>query len=200
MNDAALGRRHLAEPQAADQISPSSLARREGDTAATDGSAMMTDARRTGQGPFSAHDDPGHDLEKSLKSLLRTTRHEGVAQVTTRPEAHPRLCWLWRRDRPTVVELTHNWEQKEPPDGQRLRHLAIGVPDVYKTLRETGRRRGEDTAPSRSDGTWRFGNRLSKPRAYVGRRPGALRQARGLARISLSGARRWRRNGVPARR
>src|SRR5690606_1612776 len=34
----------------------------------------------------------------------------------------------------TVVELTHNWGQKEPYDhGNAFGHLAIGVPDVYKT-------------------------------------------------------------------
>ena len=34
----------------------------------------------------------------------------------------------------TVVELTHNWEQAEPYAlGSGFGHLAIGVPDVYKT-------------------------------------------------------------------
>jgi lactoylglutathione lyase len=34
----------------------------------------------------------------------------------------------------TVVELTHNWDQKEPYSlGSAFGHLAIGVPDVYKT-------------------------------------------------------------------
>jgi lactoylglutathione lyase len=34
----------------------------------------------------------------------------------------------------TVVELTHNWEQAEPyQHGSAFGHLAIGVPDVYKT-------------------------------------------------------------------
>ena len=34
----------------------------------------------------------------------------------------------------TVVELTHNWEQAEPYQlGSAFGHLAIGVPDVYKT-------------------------------------------------------------------
>ena len=32
----------------------------------------------------------------------------------------------------TVVELTHNWGQKEPYDlGTAFGHLAIGVPDIY---------------------------------------------------------------------
>jgi lactoylglutathione lyase len=33
----------------------------------------------------------------------------------------------------TVIELTHNWNQKEPYNlGSAFGHLAIGVPDVYK--------------------------------------------------------------------
>ena len=32
----------------------------------------------------------------------------------------------------TVVELTHNWDQKEPYTlGSAFGHLAIGVPDIY---------------------------------------------------------------------
>jgi lactoylglutathione lyase len=34
----------------------------------------------------------------------------------------------------SVIELTHNWDQKEPYSlGTAFGHLAIGVPDVYKT-------------------------------------------------------------------
>jgi len=34
----------------------------------------------------------------------------------------------------TVVELTHNWDQKEPYAlGSAFGHLALAVPDVYKT-------------------------------------------------------------------
>src|SRR5262249_46771675 len=34
----------------------------------------------------------------------------------------------------TVIELTHNWDQAEPYNlGSAFGHLAIGVPDVYKT-------------------------------------------------------------------
>ncbi len=33
-----------------------------------------------------------------------------------------------------VIELTHNWGQKEPYQlGTAFGHLAIGVPDIYKT-------------------------------------------------------------------
>ncbi len=34
----------------------------------------------------------------------------------------------------TVIELTHNWDQKEPYDlGTGFGHVAIGVPDIYAT-------------------------------------------------------------------
>src|SRR5262249_45480254 len=34
----------------------------------------------------------------------------------------------------TVIELTHNWDQKEPYQlGTAFGHLAVGVPDVYGT-------------------------------------------------------------------
>ena len=37
----------------------------------------------------------------------------------------------------TVVELTHNWDQTEPYDqGNAFGHLALGVPDIYKTCEE----------------------------------------------------------------
>ncbi len=33
-----------------------------------------------------------------------------------------------------MIELTHNWDQAEPYTlGSAFGHLAIGVPDVYKT-------------------------------------------------------------------
>ncbi|SCA55035.1 glyoxalase I, Ni-dependent [Candidatus Terasakiella magnetica] len=34
----------------------------------------------------------------------------------------------------TVIELTHNWDQSEPYEiGNGFGHLALGVPDIYKT-------------------------------------------------------------------
>ncbi len=33
----------------------------------------------------------------------------------------------------TVIELTHNWDQKEPYDlGNGFGHVALGVPDIHK--------------------------------------------------------------------
>ena len=38
-----------------------------------------------------------------------------------------------------VIELTHNWGQKEPYQlGTAFGHLAIGVPDIYGTCKQLG--------------------------------------------------------------
>ncbi len=37
----------------------------------------------------------------------------------------------------TVIELTHNWEQAEDYDlGNGFGHIALGVPDIYKTCKD----------------------------------------------------------------
>ena len=37
----------------------------------------------------------------------------------------------------TVIELTHNWEQTDDYDlGNAFGHIAIGVPDIYRTCGE----------------------------------------------------------------
>ncbi len=39
-----------------------------------------------------------------------------------------------------VIELTHNWDQKEPYTiGTGFGHLAIGVPDIYGTCERLGK-------------------------------------------------------------
>jgi lactoylglutathione lyase len=39
-----------------------------------------------------------------------------------------------------VVELTHNWDQKEPYTiGSGFGHMAIGVPDIYGTYEKLGK-------------------------------------------------------------
>ena len=40
-------------------------------------------------------------------------------------------------DSNTVIELTHNWGQKEPYQiGTAFGHLAVGVPDIYATCEQ----------------------------------------------------------------
>jgi len=83
------------------------------------------------------------DLEKSLDfycnklgmTLLRKTDY---------PTGEFTLAFVGYGDEKsnTVIELTHNWGQKEPYTiGSGFGHLALGVPDIYgvcKVLEEAG--------------------------------------------------------------
>lgn len=55
----------------------------------------------------------------------------------------------------TVIELTHNWDQKEPYAlGTAFGHLAIGVPDIYATCERLGK---EGVKITRPPGPVKFG-------------------------------------------
>lgn len=75
------------------------------------------------------------DLERSIDFYTRL-----LGMKLTRRKDYPSgeftLAFVGYGDETdsTVVELTHNWGQKEPYDlGSGFGHLAIGVPDIYKT-------------------------------------------------------------------
>lgn len=75
------------------------------------------------------------DLEKSIDFYTRL-----LGMKLTRRKDYPSgeftLAFVGYGDESdtTVVELTHNWGQQEPYDlGSGFGHLAIGVPDIYKT-------------------------------------------------------------------
>ena len=75
------------------------------------------------------------DLDASIDFY---TRHLGMELLRKRdyPNGKFTLAFLGYGDEEnnTVIELTHNWDQAEPYDhGSAFGHLAIGVPDVYKT-------------------------------------------------------------------
>ena len=75
------------------------------------------------------------DLEKSLEFY---TALLGMKLLRKRdyPTGKFTLAFVGYGDETdsTVVEMTHNWDQKEPYNlGSAFGHLAIGVPDVYKT-------------------------------------------------------------------
>ena len=75
------------------------------------------------------------DLDKSLKFY---TEDLGMKLLRKRdyPSGKFTLAFVGYGDETdsTVIELTHNWEQKEAYSlGSGFGHLAIGVPDVYKT-------------------------------------------------------------------
>ncbi len=73
------------------------------------------------------------DLDKSLDFY---TRLMGMKLIRKKdyPSGEFTLAFVGYGDEEnsTVVELTHNWPQKEPYSiGSGFGHLAIGVPDVY---------------------------------------------------------------------
>ena len=80
------------------------------------------------------------DLDKSLQFY---TEQLGMKLLRKRdyPTGKFTLAFVGYGDEndSTVVELTHNWEQAEPYQlGSAFGHLAIGVPDVYKTCERLG--------------------------------------------------------------
>ncbi|MBU0723690.1 MAG: lactoylglutathione lyase [Alphaproteobacteria bacterium] len=73
------------------------------------------------------------DLDKSIDfytrhlgmNLLRRTDYEGGRFTLA-------FVGYGEEKDNTVIELTHNWDQKEPYSiGSGFGHLAIGVPDIY---------------------------------------------------------------------
>ncbi len=73
------------------------------------------------------------DLDKSLDFY---TRLLGMKLIRKKdyPTGEFTLAFVGYgdEDNSTVIELTHNWPQKEPYTiGSGFGHLAIGVPDVY---------------------------------------------------------------------
>ena len=75
------------------------------------------------------------DLEKSLAFY---TGELGMKVLRRKdyPSGEFTLAFVGygEEDSNTVIELTHNWGQKEPYQiGTAFGHLAIGVPDIYAT-------------------------------------------------------------------
>ena len=75
------------------------------------------------------------DLDKSIDFYTRL-----LGMKVTRRKDYPTgeftLAFVGYGDETdsTVIELTHNWGQQEPYElGTGFGHLAIGVPDIYKT-------------------------------------------------------------------
>jgi lactoylglutathione lyase len=98
------------------------------------------------------------DLEKSLDfyvgklgmTLLRRTDY---------PSGEFTLAFVGYGDEKnnTVIELTHNWGQKEPYTiGTGFGHLALGVPDIYgvcKVLEEAGMKIPRPPGPMKHGGS-----------------------------------------------
>ena len=81
------------------------------------------------------------DLDKSLDFY---TRLLGMKLIRKKdyPTGEFTLAFVGYGDEEnsTVIELTHNWPQKEPyAIGSGFGHLAIGVPDIYGTCERLGK-------------------------------------------------------------
>ncbi|MEX0923801.1 MAG: lactoylglutathione lyase [Rhodovibrionaceae bacterium] len=75
------------------------------------------------------------DLDKSIDFY---TRHLGMKELRRKdyPSGEFTLAFVGYGDENSnaVIELTHNWGQKDAYDlGNAFGHLAIGVPDIYAT-------------------------------------------------------------------
>ena len=63
----------------------------------------------------------------------------------------------------TVLELTHNWDQKEPYQlGTAYGHIALGVPDIYGDLQGIGSGRRQDPASAGTHAAWHDRDRLHR--------------------------------------
>jgi lactoylglutathione lyase len=75
------------------------------------------------------------DLEKSIDFYTRLLGMEVLSRKDY-PSGEFTLVFVGYGDERanTVIELTHNWGQKEPYTiGSGFGHLAIGLPDIYGT-------------------------------------------------------------------
>jgi lipid-A-disaccharide synthase len=128
--------------QAADQILEVVAARRFGNSQHEECTMTKTDVAD------SSKTVPGADKFRFLHTMIRVrdldaslnfyTNLLGMKVLRKRdyPTGKFTLAFVGYGDETsnTVIELTHNWDQAEPYAlGSAFGHLAIGVPDVYKT-------------------------------------------------------------------
>ena len=98
------------------------------------------------------------DLDKSLDFYTRVL---GMRLLRKKdfPSGEFTLAFVGYGDESdtAVIELTHNWGQKEPYDlGTGYGHVAIAVPDVYKAcdrVREAGGRVTREPGPMKHGGS-----------------------------------------------
>jgi lactoylglutathione lyase len=105
------------------------------------------------------------DLDKSIEFY---TRHLGMKLLrkTDFPKGEFTLAFLGYGDEQdnTVIELTHNWGQTEAYEhGSAFGHLAVAVPDIYKTCEEL---EAAGVAIPRPPGPMKFGG-TSRAMAFI---------------------------------
>ena len=78
------------------------------------------------------------DLDKSIDFYTQTLGMK-LLRKTDYPTGKFTLAFVGYGEESdeTVIELTHNWDQTEPYEiGSGFGHLALGVPDIYKTCED----------------------------------------------------------------
>lgn len=96
------------------------------------------------------------DLKKSLDFYARLLGMQVLRQREV-PEGRYTLAFVGygAEEESTVIELTYNWDQKEPYAlGSAFGHLAVGVGDVYATCEKL---RKEGVKITRPAGPVKFG-------------------------------------------
>jgi lactoylglutathione lyase len=96
------------------------------------------------------------DLKKSLDFYGRLLGMQVLRQRDV-PDGRYTLAFVGygAEEDSTVIELTHNWDQKEPYAlGSAFGHLAVGVGDVYATCAKLGK---EGVKITRPPGPVKFG-------------------------------------------
>lgn len=96
------------------------------------------------------------DLDKSIDFY---TRHLGMTVLRHKDFPDGRFTNVFvgygDENANTVLELTHNWDQKEPYDqGAAYGHLAVAVPDIYATCEKLA---AEGVSIPRPPGPMKFG-------------------------------------------
>lgn len=96
------------------------------------------------------------DLDKSIDFY---TRHLGMTLLRRKdfPDGRFTNVFVGYGDEGsnTVLELTHNWDQKEPYEqGRSYGHLAVAVPDIYATCEKL---EAEGVPIPRPPGPMKFG-------------------------------------------
>lgn len=89
------------------------------------------------------------DLEKALH-FYRDLMGMKELRRTDYPEGKFTLAFIGYGDESdhTVLELTYNWDQDKPYEiGTGYGHVAIGVPDIYGTCDELGKKGVKITRP-----------------------------------------------------
>ncbi len=78
------------------------------------------------------------DIDKSIEFYCN---HFGMSLIRRKDYPGGKLTLAFvgygDEDNNTIIEFTHNWGREEPYElGDAFGHIALGVPDVYKTCEE----------------------------------------------------------------